>query len=188
MTQAEIGQLIHEHGLWITFLLTVIEGPVVTITAAALAAKGLLNAPLVLLAACLGDLVGDIILYGIGRASPRLTRRLAGPQAKTVLTRAEKLRDVMHGKPWQILLVGKLTHIFGFVAILAVGVARVPFGLFVLISTVATLPKVAILFATGYAFGQVIDLTWFSGSPLAFIIAATAFAAGLFVIWKRRAT
>lgn len=184
MTQAEIGQLIQQHGLWITFLLTVIEGPIVTITAAALAAKGLLNSPLVLLVACLGDIVGDIFLYGIGRASPRLTQRLAGSQANTVFARAEKLRDVMHGKPWQILLLGKLTHIFGFAAILAVGVARVPFGLFVLISTVATVPKVAFLFALGYGFGQAIELEWFSGWWIVFMIAIAALVVGLLVLRK----
>lgn len=187
MTQAEIGDLIHAHGLWITFLLTVIEGPIVTITAGALAGKGLLPAPMVLLVACLGDLVGDIILYTIGRASPRLTRHLAGARVSSVRLGADKLRNIMHGQAWQILVLGKLTHVLGFAVILAAGVARVPFGLFVVISTLATLPKVAILCAVGYIFGQAFDLQWFAGSVPVLITAVVAFAAGLLALHKWRA-
>lgn len=171
MSEGEIAEVIGAHGLWIMFILTVVEGPIVTLTAGAMAAKGVFDVRAVFVLAFVGDILGDAVLYAIGRLSPRLTRRLAGKRVDAVVERTHGLRDLMHGRTWEILFLGKLTHVLGFGVILAAGMARVPFALFLLISSLATLPKVGALVAIGFAFGRTFDLTWLiSGGVLLVLI------------------
>ena len=48
------------------FLLMIIEGPVITLTAAFLSSIGIFNVYTVLVLSILGDIIGDVILYSIG--------------------------------------------------------------------------------------------------------------------------
>lgn len=179
MTEADISLLIQTYGLWVIFVLTVVEGPIVTILAGALAGKAVLSAPAVLVLAYLGDLLGDCVLYAIGRGSPRLTRRLVRRPADAGFDEA---RAFVHRRSWQMLVLGKWTHALGFAVILAAGAARVPFGLFFLVSAFATVPKVLLLFLLGFVFGQAVDLVWI-------VIAALigALGVGLLTLRTRRA-
>lgn len=176
MTEGEIADVIGTHGLWIMFVLTIVEGPIVALTSGAMAAKGLFDLRTVAVVAFLGDLIGDVLLYGIGRLSPKLTRRIAGKRVDAVLARTHGLSDVMHGRTWEILFLGKLTHVLGFGVILAAGVTKVPFALFVLISSLATVPKVAGLVGLGYAFGRAFDVTWLIGFGAGLLLLILLFA------------
>jgi membrane-associated protein len=160
MAEAEIARLIGAHGLWLLFALTLIEGPVATVIAAAMAGRGLLDPAVVFAVAVAGDLAGDALLYAIGRLSPALTRRLGGAQGDAVPARHGGWRETLHQRSWQIIALGKLTHVAGFAVILAAGAARVPFGLFLGVSALATLPKVAVLVLAGWAMGRTIDVPW----------------------------
>jgi membrane protein DedA with SNARE-associated domain len=160
MTEADIARLIATHGLWLLFMLTLLEGPVATLIGAAMAGRGLLDPAAVFAVAFAGDLVGDGVLYGIGRLSPALARRLGGVRADAMLARSGRVHRMMHRRSWQIIALGKLTHVLGFAVILAAGAARVPFGLFLLVSALATLPKVAALVLAGCALGRTVDVPW----------------------------
>ena len=61
------------------------------------------------------------------------------------------------------------------------GAARVPFGLFLLVSALATLPKVGALVLAGWAMGRTFDMPWLAG-----LAAALLFAAGLWALGIRR--
>jgi membrane-associated protein len=181
MTEAEIARLIATHGLWLLFTLTLIEGPVATLIGAAMAGRGLLDPAAVFGVAFAGDLVGDGVLYGIGRLSPALARRLGGVRADAMLARGGQMQRMMHLRSWQIIALGKLTHVLGFAVILAAGAARVPFGLFLLVSALATLPKVGTLVLAGWAMGQTFDVPWLVG-----LAAVLVFVAGLWALRARR--
>ncbi|MDD5652486.1 MAG: VTT domain-containing protein, partial [Candidatus Moranbacteria bacterium] len=66
LTGQEIFDFMSHHGYWIILPLMVIEGPVATIIAATLAALGAFNVLVVFMLSVLGDVVGDVILYGAG--------------------------------------------------------------------------------------------------------------------------
>ncbi|MFN3646041.1 MAG: DedA family protein [Gemmobacter sp.] len=181
MADAEIAVLIQRHGLWVLLLLTLIEGPVATLVAAAMAARGLLDPAAVFAVALAGDLAGDGVLYAIGRLSPGLTRRLAGRRVNAVLDRSGGLRDLMQAQAWRLLVLGKLTHVLGFAVILAAGAARVPARLFALASTLAAIPKVAVLVAAGYGFGQALAANW----PAALVLGAAGLGTAAWA-WQQR--
>jgi membrane protein DedA with SNARE-associated domain len=181
MAEAEITRLIVTHGLWLLFVLTLIEGPVATLAGAAMAGRGLLDPLAVFAVAFAGDLVGDGLLYAIGRLSPALTRRLGGGRGDAVPARHGGWHETMHRRSWQIIALGKLTHVAGFAVILAAGAARVPFGLFLGVSALATLPKVAVLVLAGWALGRVVDVPW-----IVALAALAVFLAGLWALRVRR--
>jgi membrane protein DedA with SNARE-associated domain len=61
-----IFQFLKHYGYWAMLPLMIIEGPVVTIIAAMLASLGAFSWPVVLVFSILGDILGDILLYGAG--------------------------------------------------------------------------------------------------------------------------
>jgi membrane-associated protein len=66
----QTGQYIFEFlrhwGYWIMLPLMILEGPVATIISAMLASLGAFNAYVVLIFSILGDVIGDVMLYGLG--------------------------------------------------------------------------------------------------------------------------
>ncbi|MGO8919571.1 MAG: DedA family protein [Stellaceae bacterium] len=70
MRDADVPRLIHQYGVWfylLAFAWTFVEGETFVLVAAFFAAQGLLNAPLLLLAAWFGSFAGDQCYFWIGR-------------------------------------------------------------------------------------------------------------------------
>lgn len=145
--------LLTQHGPLIFLLLAVIEGPIATIAAAALAQKGVMDIRLVLALAVLGDLVGDMLLYLAGRFGPGL---LPSGLCRRINLDGHLLRPMAAAfarSGWRLLIVAKWTHVAGLPTLVAAGMARMPVPSFLLCSLLATLPKVAVLCLTGWSFG-----------------------------------
>jgi membrane protein DedA with SNARE-associated domain len=145
-----IRALLQEQGLAILFVLALIEGPIVTVIAGALAGRGVFDPLAVLAVALAGDVAGDAALYAIGRFCPGLAQRLFGRQLEMNAAGVEGLFARRGG--W-LLVIGKLTHVAGFAVILTAGFARMPPGAFLGFTVVAALPKVVALAGAGWVFG-----------------------------------
>jgi membrane protein DedA with SNARE-associated domain len=180
---ASLEPLLAQHGPLIFLVLAVIEGPVVTVTAAALAQKGVLDIRLVLALAVLGDLIGDLVLYLAGRFGvsllPRnlcrrlgLDRHVLDPMAQTFARSG-----------WSLLMAAKWTHVAGLPTLAAAGMARMPVLSFLLCSVFATLPKVALLCLLGWSFG--LALTEFD-PPLWLVLPMGGAAIALLIFHLRR--
>lgn len=180
MTADTVTIFLAADGLWLLAPLALVEGPIVTIAAAALAAKGILPLPAVIAIATAADLTGDALLWIVGRklrhALPRgLHRRIA----RTIPPRH------MRRKAGRILTLGKITHSAGAVVLVAAGMARVPFARFLAFNLAATLPKVAAFAAIGWTFGA----TFAGQNILAVLVPPILFAAtlALVALWLRPA-
>jgi membrane protein DedA with SNARE-associated domain len=145
-----IRALLQEQGLAILFVLALIEGPIVTVIAGALAGRGVFDPLAVLAVALLGDVLGDALLYAMGRFCPSLARRLFGLRAQR---EAVALQDLFARRGGWLLVIGKLTHVAGFAVILTAGFARMPPGAFLAFTVMAALPKVMALAGAGWVFG-----------------------------------
>ena len=164
-----------EFGYLAVFLLTLLEGPIVSLYAGLLAAQGDFNLLPLYIVVVAGDLGGDLIIYGIGRygiAHPGWRREFGTPVRRR---RLAKLRRKLRAHAGRILLFGKLTQAFGLAILLAAGAARVRVDKFLLYNLLGTLPKSAALIAVGYYFGRYYAA--FSG-PLQ-ILGSIGFAAAL---------
>jgi len=139
------------------FPVAVFEGPVITVLAGFLVSLGQLNGPLALLLVVVGDLVGDALYYAAGRwgGSYFLIHwsRFVGV-TKEQVTDLEKHFDEHAGKT---LMIGKLSHGVGVVALFAAGVANINFWKFLWYNLIASIPKSLALLLVGFDFGAVYE-------------------------------
>lgn len=157
MTEAGIHALIQDYGLLIIAPVALLEGPVVSVISGYLAKGGLVKLPQTFSVLVLADLLGDCIVYAIGR---RGRARVALPWLAACGVTRRRLAQVLRSfrtKGGRILVVGKLTHSAGFAVLLAAGMARMPFLRFFALNLLATLPKVAVFMGLGWWFGQIAD-------------------------------
>lgn len=184
-TSAELAAVIAEYGIAILAPLAVVEGPIVTIVAAYMASLKLLDLGNVILCVIIADVVGDCILYAMGRGLldwlPLSIRRKFGVSRRRMAQMIRTFRD----NGVRLLVIGKLTHAAGFAVLFAAGAARMPFLTFVLANLLATIPKSLILVAIGYMFGSAhaVMAEWFSVGS---VIVLGLMAATLLVLWYRR--
>ncbi len=150
MEAEAIRALLQDQGLAFMFVLALIEGPIVTVVAGALAGAGVFAPLAVLAVAVAGDILGDVLLYGVGRYCPKLAARLFG---KDLARDTGGLRQKFLRRGGLLLFLGKLTHVPGFAVIVTAGFVRMPIVPFVWISVAASLPKVGALVAAGWVFG-----------------------------------
>ena len=161
---AEIASIISSYGIAILAPLSIVEGPIVTVVAAYLASLHLLRLVDVIICVIIGDLVGDCILYWVGRGMldwlPLSLRVRFGVSRRRMAVLMRTYRD----NGVRVVVVGKLTHAAGFAVLIAAGAARMPFMTFVMANFLATIPKSLALVAVGYLFGSAHALIaeWFS--------------------------
>lgn len=178
--------LIQAHGLWILAPFTVLEGPIVTILAAYLAQRGFMPVIGVYLVCIAGDLVGDALLYalgrfGAGRLPARVTRFLGMTQARQLALSAHFTE-----RGGRSILFGKWTHSAGAPILIAAGMARMQFAPYLWFNLLGTVPKTLVLVLVGYYFGAaygVIDTYIYRGSLM--LLALVVLGGGL--LWWRRA-
>lgn len=178
------ASLINHYGYWALFVLSLFEGPLVTVFAAALAAQGLLNVAVIYGVVVAGDLVGDLGFYVAGRWLLGPWARHGGMRRHRFADRIAALRDKLHAQAGRILLFGKLTHSAGFAILLAAGAARIRLITYVFYNLLGTLPKAALLMAIGYYYGR---LYAHMGTPLK-VASAVVFVLvlALALLWAQR--
>ena len=158
MDQAQILGLMRDHGTAILMPLAVLEGPVVTVLAGWLASLGVMSLTRVFVIVVLADLVGDTILYLIGRFALMAMPARWRVFLKVTPRHLVDLRRNFRTKGPHILLFGKLTHAAGFAVLMAAGAGRMRFGDFLIYNLLATLPKSATFLALGYLVGSAAGL------------------------------
>lgn len=178
------------YGMWVLTPLAVIEGPIVTVIAGYLANREILSLWQVIPCVIIADMLGDTLFYFLGRLaldslSPRWRNRLG-------LT-AERLEALIQGfkrNGTRILVAAKLTHAAGFAALTAAGAARMPFGAFLIVNTLAGIPKCLFFVALGYLFGSAYETIgkWLSGEAALLMAVLTLGAGTVFFIRHRRAS
>ena len=155
MTAADtVLQLLQAHGLLLLFPLAVIEGPIVTVVAGWLARLSYFRLEWAMLILVLADLVGDSLLYALGRAGPDVLPQKWRVALGVTDERIALVVEHFSKKGGRTLLAAKLTHSFGFVALVAAGASRMPFPAFLGFNLIGTIPKTAFFLFVGYAVGE----------------------------------
>lgn len=165
-------------GSWAYLLLALVvaaEGPVATLAGAAAAAAGLLNPILVFVSASIGNLTADILWYSLGylRKTEGLVKYAGwlGIKENTIV----RLQEGINEHVQKILFVAKLTLGFVIPALIAAGLARVPFKRWFGVLFTAECIWTGSLVLTGYYFGALVqrietNLRWISiGGALIFV-------------------
>ena len=118
-------QLLQAHGLLLLFPMAVIEGPIVTVVAGWLARLGYFPLGWAMLILVVADLVGDSLLYGLGRAGPDVLPQKWRQAFGVTDARIAQRVELFSTRGGRTLVATKLTHSFGFVALVAAGVRAI---------------------------------------------------------------
>ena len=142
------------HGYALMFVAMLIEGPVVTAAASFAAAQGVFSIWIVFALAILGDLVADIIYFGLGYYTRLALIEKYGARFGMTKERTEKIQGLVNAHAVKTIVAIKLTPLIPAPGLMAVGATRMPIKKFALICLVITLPKVLIFMTLGYYFGH----------------------------------
>lgn len=131
-----------------------LEGPVATLIAGSVVGAGLLWWWLAWLAAIAADLVGDSVLYALGRTGrgarvPRLARRLGLTDARWAT-----LREKVDAELPRVVIGSKLVDVGAVPAFLATGMAGVGYRRFMTWNVPATAVRAGLLVGLGALVGR----------------------------------
>lgn len=109
------------------FLGVAIEGPAVTLAAAALAGTGVLDPYCVFLSAASGNVTGDLCWYLLGRMGKIETLMRWFPSLARLRPQIERLKQEVARRALRMLFVAKLAlGVASIPTLIAAGIARVP--------------------------------------------------------------
>ncbi|MFM2485983.1 DedA family protein [Celerinatantimonas yamalensis] len=171
---------ISNYGYVALFIAALVEGPIAAVIGAFLASQGLLNIAAVYMVSVLGDMLGDLLLYGLGRSSWMSSSFLRKRPNSSANLKFSSLLASFRTRPGRVLVTAKLTHAAGFIVLLGAGVARIPMRIFLGFNFLATLPKSAVFvllgFFAGAAYHHIDFYLWlFSCVILAVLVVASLF-------------
>ncbi|EAY2171717.1 DedA family protein [Salmonella enterica] len=148
----DINTLITHYGYAALVIGSMAEGETVTLLGGVAAHQGLLKFPLVAAAVALGGMMGDQLLYLLGRCyGGKILRRF--PRYHTNIRRAQKM---IQRHPYLFVIGTRFMYGFRVVGPLLIGASRLPPKIFLPLNIVGALIW-ALLFTTlGYLGGEVI--------------------------------
>ncbi|EAA3095788.1 DedA family protein [Salmonella enterica subsp. enterica serovar Lille] len=148
----DINTLITHYGYAALVIGSMAEGETVTLLGGVAAHQGLLKFPLVTAAVALGGMMGDQLLYLLGRCyGGKILRRF--PRYHTKIRRAQKM---IQRHPYLFVIGTRFMYGFRVVGPLLIGASRLPPKIFLPLNIVGALIW-ALLFTTlGYLGGEVI--------------------------------
>ncbi|EEC0669399.1 DedA family protein [Salmonella enterica subsp. enterica] len=149
----DINTLITHYGYAALVIGSMAEGETVTLLGGVAAHQGLLKFPLVAAAVALGGMMGDQLLYLLGRCyGGKILRRF--PRYHTKIRRAQKM---IQRHPYLFVIGTRFMYGFRVVGPLLIGASRLPPKIFLPLNIVGALIW-ALLFTTlGYLGGEVIE-------------------------------
>ncbi len=146
--------LLSMYGYVILFPLAVGEGPIVTIIAGLLVVTGVFNPFVAYAVVVAGDIVGDSFWYGVGRFGGGHFTRLLEQWFSITQTSVEKMKRKMEHHRFKMTAISKLSQGVGFAGMIAAGVVRVSYPLFVFACLLVTLAQCAVYLTLGILFGN----------------------------------
>lgn len=148
-----IISLLLQYKYFILFPLAIIEGPILAVIAGFLCANGLLNPYLAFPIIVCGDIIGDSIMYSLGRfgVPPSLKRF-----AKRMGFKADKINQVrayFNANPNRTISLSKVALGIGFTGIYLAGNSKVPYKRFITICFLTSVAQFIIYMGIGLLFG-----------------------------------
>lgn len=157
MEGQQIIQFLTEYGYVILLPLMIVEGPIATIIGAFMASLGFFDIWIIFALSIAGDLIGDLILYGVGykwgMSFVNHIGKYVGITRKLVL-RLEKF-FVLHGG--KTVLMVKATTGLCWAAFVTAGVVKMPLRRFVKFSFFGGILWSGFLVIMGYFFGYLYE-------------------------------
>ena len=146
-------QLIETYTYFVIFPISIVEGPIIAMIAGFLVSSGILKWYIVAGVLLLGDILGDLFYYAVGRYSEQLVIRRWGQYVGITRERVEIFKSQFLNHSIKLILFSK-TQPAGAAVLFAAGVARMPFWKYLFYAVLGSIPKVVLFMAAGYYLGE----------------------------------
>ena len=148
----DINNLISQYGYAALVIGSMAEGETITLLGGVAAHQGLLKFPLVVISVALGGMIGDQLLYLLGRRfGGKLLKRFSHHQA-----RIRKAQRMIQRRPYLFVIGTRFMYGFRVIGPLLIGASRLPPKVFLPLNILGALVW-ALLFTTlGYLGGEAI--------------------------------
>lgn len=185
-TGQDIFNFLSNYGYWIMVPLMIIEGPVVTIVAAMLASLGAFSWIMVLGLSVLGDVVGDIIWYGLGYFFGMSFVNNFGKYVGITENLVFKLEKYFAKHGGKTIFAVKSTTGLCWATFVAAGIIKMNFKKFIAYSILGGIIWSGFLVAMGYFYGylwrEIGDYIQWVG----WVVAGIAIASYLLIIFYKK--
>ena len=149
-----IIQFLTDYGYWIILPLMIIEGPIVTILAAFMASMGIFGVFEVLVLSVIGDIAGDMMLYGVGRAWGMTFVRKVGKYMGITESLVLKMERFFERHGGKTVFSVKSTTGLCWATWVAAGIVKMKFWRFVWYSFLGGIVWSSFLVFMGFFFGE----------------------------------
>src|SRR3989344_4209620 len=152
-------EMFANHGYLVYALIIVaacIEGPVLSVVLGALLRLGYFSLWPVYLALMVGDLLGDVLWYGVGRYFGTPFVKRFGRYFSLNESIIERVKIIFHRYQDSILFISKLTTGLGLAIgiLITAGIVRIPFDRYFLINTIGQFIWTGMVVGIGYYFSH----------------------------------
>ena len=137
-------------------LICFVEGPILTVLCGILISLAGLPVVPIYLALMLGDLIGDVAWYWIGRTAGHPFVGRFGTYFSIEEKEVSAVTKIFHKYHEKILIISKVTMGFGFaiVTLFTAGMVRIPFRKYFAINAIGQIVWTGLLLGIGYLFGD----------------------------------
>ncbi len=142
-------RLVENYGLIAVFVGCLAEGESAATLAGFFSHQNIFNAPVAVVTVFTGAFLGDVLVYCLGRYAaswPWMQRQFQRPGF-------DKPMSFVRMNPIKSVLMNRYIYGLRFLGGVAVGMARIPFGLFMALNAVSAVVWTAIFFSLGYFLG-----------------------------------
>jgi membrane protein DedA with SNARE-associated domain len=148
----DINNLISHYGYAALVVGSMAEGETITLLGGVAAHQGLLKFPLVVISVALGGMIGDQLLYLLGRRfGGKLLKRFSHHQA-----RIRKAQRMIQRRPYLFVIGTRFMYGFRVIGPLLIGASRLPPKVFLPLNVLGALVWALIFTTLGYLGGEAI--------------------------------
>ena len=148
----DINNLISHYGYAALIIGSMAEGETITLLGGVAAHQGLLKFPLVVISVALGGMIGDQLLYLLGRRfGGRLLKRFSRHQA-----RIRKAQRLIKSHPYLFVIGTRFMYGFRVIGPLLIGASGLPPKIFLPLNILGAIAWALIFTTLGYIGGEVI--------------------------------
>ncbi len=156
-------QLSGAHVLWAYFTIIVVailEGPILSVILGIILRLGYFAATPIFIVLMIGDLLGDMIWYGIGRRWGLGFVKRFGKYVNVTENSIEKMKELFHRHSGRILFISKVSNGFGFAlaVLMTAGMTHIPFKKYMAVNLLGQIVWTGVLIGTGYFFGHLYSM------------------------------
>lgn len=134
--------------------IAIVEGPITTIIGAFLASLGILDVYIVYVIAVLGNVIGDVVYYWIGRFGSHKFIPKYGHYVGVTESKIKYAEEHYRKHLGKTLFFGKITEAPIVAILIVAGATKVKFGRFLSMILLIEMPKMLVLTLIGFYFGK----------------------------------